>query len=293
MDEENNARKEQNKKVYLGIVLGAFLFAAPYNLLTTPLGLYSGNLTGAAQIIRTVLMRVFPIPANFDCTGIILYMINIPLFFLAYKELGRRFFLRTLLTVTLTALFFSILPIPSSPPIEDRLTAALLAGAVSGFGAGLILRCGSSGGGIDIIGMYCLKKNPDFGVGKITVFIAIFIFIYCGIFYELETMVYSAIFTVVSASAMDKAHYQNVKMFVMLISKSEYLGDLITCSLGRSATFWKGTGAFSMDSYYVYVSVVSRYEAERLRSDVEKLDPNAFIVIQNIQSLRGHFESHL
>mgnify|MGYP005759950375 FL=1 len=292
MEKNDNIRTAVDWKNYAGIFIGAFLFAAPYNLITTPLGLYSGNLTGAAQIIRTVLTDVFQIPMNFDCTGIILYMMNIPLFFLAYRELGKRFFWRTLITVTLTALFFSILPIPPGPLIADKLTSCLIAGAVSGFGAGLILRCGSSGGGIDIIGMYCLKKNPDFGVGKITLLIAAFIFLYCGIFYELETMIYSAVFTVISTFAMDKAHYQNVKMSVIIISKSSYIGDLITCSLRRSATYWKGTGAYSMDPYYVYVSALSRYEVERLRADVEKIDPDAFIIIQNVQAVTGHFESH-
>ena len=48
-----------------------------------------------------------------------------------------------------------------------------------------------------------------------------------------------------------------------------------------------------MDPYYVYVSALSRYEAERLRADVEKIDPDAFIIIQNVQAVTGHFESHL
>lgn len=280
-------------KNHMGILIGAFLYTAPYNLITTPMGLYSGYLTGAAQIIRTLLSEGLHIPMTFDWTGIILYMMNIPLLFLAYKALGKRFFAETVFTVTLTAIFFSVIPAPSAPLIEDKLTACLIAGVISGFGAGLILRCGSSGGGVDIIGMYFLKKNPNFGVGKISMMVAAFIFLYCGVFYELEIVIYSVIFTAAGTMAMDRAHYQNVKMSVLIITKSAYIGDLITCSLERSATYWEGTGAYSLEPYYVYVAAISKYEAGRLKAAIEKVDPSAFVIFQNIQSVAGHFESHL
>lgn len=280
-------------KAHAGIIAGAFLYTAPYNLLTTPMGLYSGYLTGVAQIIRTLLGDVFHISMSFDWTGIILYMLNVPLLFLAYRALGKRFFAETLFTVTLTAFFFSVLPVPASPFIEDKLTACLIAGAVSGFGAGLILRCGSSGGGMDIIGMYFTRKYANFGVGKVSMIVASFIFLYCAVFYQLETVVYSVIFTVVGTAAMDKAHYQNVKMSVFIITKNAYIGDLITCSLNRSATFWDGKGAYSGDSFYVYMAAVSKYEAARLKAEVEMVDKDAFVVFQKIDSVSGRFENHL
>lgn len=280
-------------KAHAGIVAGAFLYTAPYNLLTTPMGLYSGYLTGVAQIIRTVLADIIHIRMTFDWTGIILYLLNIPLLFLAYKALGKRFFWETVFTVSLTAVFFSVLPVPALPFIEDKLTACLIAGMVSGYGAGLILRCGASGGGLDIVGMYFMKKNPSFSVGKISMAVAAFVFLYCAVYYQLETVIYSIIFTAVGVFSMDRAHYQNVKMSVVIITKSAYIGDLITCSLKRSATYWKGTGAYTMEDYYVYVTAVSRYEAIRLRAEIEKADPQAFLIFQNVQSVAGHFESHL
>ena len=280
-------------KRHIGIITGALLYTAPYNLLTTPMGLYSGYLTGVAQIIRTVLSGFFRIPMTFDWTGIILYLMNIPLLFLAYRTFGKRFFAETVFTVTLTAVSFSVLPVPAVCLIEDKLTACLVAGAISGYGAGLILRCGASGGGMDIVGMYFLKKNPNFGVGKISMFVAVFVFAWCAVCYEPETVVYSVIFTAVGTMVMDRAHYQNVKMSVVIITKSAYIGDFVTCQLGRSATFWKGTGAYSMEEYYVYVTAVSKYEANRLQSAIKQVDENAFIIFQNVQSVAGHFESHL
>lgn len=295
--EMSDDRVKQNKrkfwKAQVGIVIGAFLYTMPYNLIITPMELYNGYMTGIAQIIKTILVRVLGIPVLFDWTGIILLCLNIPLFLLAYRSIGRKFFLETAFTVLLQTFFFSVIPVSAAPLIQDKLTACLVAGCISGFGVGLILRCGSSGGGIDIIGMYLLKKNPNSGVGKVSMAVALFVFLYCLIFYQIETVVYSAIFTITGAVVMDKVHAQNIKMTVVVISKLDYIGDLITCSLRRSATCWKGSGVYSMEPHYIYITAVSRYEAEILRREIEEIDPEAFVIFQNVQSVSGHFESHL
>ncbi len=293
MSDEMLKNEKKFWKAQIGICVGAFLYTVPYNRIITPMGLYNGYMTGIAQIIKTILSGVLGIPVLFDWTGIILFLMNIPLFILAYKALGKHFFWETVFTVMLTAIFFSIIPVRDTPLIQDKLTACLIAGTVSGFGAGLILRCGSSGGGLDIIGMYLLKKNPNSGVGKVSMTIAAFVFLYCVIFYQIETVVYSVVFTIVGAIVMDKVHYQNIKMFVVIITRLEYMGDIITCSLKRSSTCWKGTGVYSLNPRYVYITAVSKYEAEILRRDIEKLDPDAFVVFQNVQSVSGNFESHL
>lgn len=280
-------------KSHAGIIAGAFLYTAPYNLITTPMGLYSGYLTGIAQILRNLFSTILPVSMTFDWTGIILYLLNIPLFVLAYCKLGKRFFAETFFAVSLTTIFFSVIPIPAKPLIEDRLTGSLIAGVISGFGTGLILRCGGSGGGLDIIGMYLIQKNPNFSVGKLSMLVASFVFLYCAVFYELEIMIYSAVFTLAGTLTIDRVHFQNIKMMVTIITKSAYTGDLITCSLHRTATCWEGKGVYSMEPYYVYMTVISKYEAGILKESIEKTDPQAFLIFQDIQAVAGHFESHL
>ena len=164
--EVSDDRKKQSKqkfwKAQIEIVIGAFLYTVPYNLIITPMGLYNGYMTGIAQIIKTILVRLLGIPVLFDWTGIILLGLNIPLFLMAYRSIGKRFFLETVFTVLLQTIFFSVIPVRAAPLIQDKLTACLVAGCISGTGVGIILRSGSSGGGIDIIGMYMLKKKSQF-----------------------------------------------------------------------------------------------------------------------------------
>ena len=149
----NELKSKDFWKDQLIITIGVFLYVVPYNLITTPMHLYSGYLTGIAQIARTLLSDYAHIKMTFDWTGIILYLINIPLFVLAFKTLGRTFFYKTIINVTVMTIFFSIIPVSAEPLVSDPMAGCLVAGVVSGFGGGIILRYGGSCGGMDIVGM--------------------------------------------------------------------------------------------------------------------------------------------
>ena len=91
------------KKVYsdilkmAGAILGVFLYAAAFRIILVPLNLYSGGFTGISQVLMTLLEKIFHItfPTGIDFTGIFLWILNIPLFFLAWKTVSRTFFLKT------------------------------------------------------------------------------------------------------------------------------------------------------------------------------------------------------
>ncbi len=89
-------------KELLSVVIGSILFAAGMNLFIVPMGYYSGGLLGVSQIVRTILMDILhiSIPANVEIAGILNFVLNIPLFMIAYKDISKRFFFfRTLLSV--------------------------------------------------------------------------------------------------------------------------------------------------------------------------------------------------
>ena len=107
---------EKNKRLVLA-VLGTLIFAAGMNLFIVPLNLYSGGFLGIGQIVRTLLVDYahVPIPSNIDIAGIILYIINIPLLVLAYRSLGRWFFVSTIICVTFQTVFLTFIPSPVPP----------------------------------------------------------------------------------------------------------------------------------------------------------------------------------
>ena len=290
----DTAKKEFIKKQFL-VGVGAIIFVLPYNLLITPMHLYSGNFTGIAQILRTLLVDYahVALPRGFDITGIILFLINIPLLTLAFLKLGKFFFVKTVITTALISLFFSLIPVPPEPIISDPLTACLIGGVVAGFGAGMILREGSSGGGLDILGMYFAQKRPNFSVGKVVVIVAIFVFTTCLFLYDFEVVVYSAIFTYTSSFALDRFHYQTVKVSAFIVTSNPEVAQVITQDLSRGGTEWTGQGVYSHTKMHVYMTVLSKYEVNKLRRKVHALDPHSFIAFQTVSAIEGYFQPHL
>ena len=124
------------------------------------MNLFSGGGIGVAQILRTLISGWISVPKGLDVAGIINFLINIPLFIMAYRSISRKFFIKTLLNVIAQTVAFTLIWIPETPIIDDVLAACLIAGLIGGFGIGFALRCGGSGGGVDILGGY-MAKNPN------------------------------------------------------------------------------------------------------------------------------------
>ena len=123
-------RIESKKLLYetertLGCIFGALLYAVGVNLFIVPVSLYTGGLMGICQVIRTILVDYFNLNVgNVDIAGIIYYVVNIPIFFVAMKKMGKKFLAKTLVTVTAMTVFLSV--IPSEIIIDDSMPPTTL-----------------------------------------------------------------------------------------------------------------------------------------------------------------------
>ena len=130
-------------------------------------------------------------------------------------------------------------------------------------------------------------------VGKITIIIGTFVFLYCFFVLSFEVVVYSIIFTMVCSLSMDKIYSQNIKISVLVITKKPEHWVYINNNLQRGATVWKGIGAYSNEPVYIIFSVVSKYELPMLRKYLRDQDPESFLVSWDQVQVGGRFESHL
>ena len=149
-------------------VLGTLLSSAAINLFIVPQNLYTGGLLGFCQLIRTVATQKLGLDMGFDFSGILYLLLNIPLLWMAWKNLGHSFVLRTVVCTVSSSLFLTLIPVPAEPIIQDMLTSCLLGGIVNGFAGGLILTCACSSGGLDILGLYLSKKGKGFNIAMAT-----------------------------------------------------------------------------------------------------------------------------
>ena len=273
-------------------VIGNVLYAGGVNLMINPIHLYSGGFTGIAQLIRLFLTGFLHIPEipGLDYMGIIYFTINIPLFFMAYKVMGRKFCITTLISIAMASAFLAIIPVPAVPIVEDRILASVVGGLGSGVGAGLVLRAGSSQGGQDVIGVCLAKTHPNFKVGTIGIIISICIYTVCLFIYDIPTVLYSIIFAVVTGLGIDRVHVQNIKQECMIFTKKPGLSDAILHDLNRGVTVWGGEGAYTGEDTHVLVTVISKYEEPHLRELIAQHDENAFMIISDNIRVVGLFQ---
>ncbi len=276
------------------VVAGAFIYCFAMNYFIVPAGLYTGGLLGIAQIVRTGLIEFFGIDFNFDISGIISLVLNIPVLIFTYKTVGRQFIIKTLCCIGLITLLLSVLPIPTEL-VVDRLACSIVGGLITGFGVGIMLRNGCSSGGIDVIGMYLSIKNKG-SVGRIS--LAINTVVYLAAFAvtgKISTIVYTLIFAGIFTIALDRMHSQNIQSEVLIISKHNdtEIQDAIMKQMRRGVSYWEGYGAFTGDYSRILYTVVSKYELTQLKKIVAAIDPHAFISVKNGVNVTGNFEKRL
>lgn len=292
---EKIKRKEAAWQMFYAI-LGSFLFALGVNVLIVPLGLYNGGFMGIAQLLRTLVEAVFPkayMVSNLDVTGGIYFIINVPLFIIGYKELGKEFTVKTLLTVAIQSFFLLLIPIPDKAIVSDYLSACILGGIVAGTGTGLVLRARTSGGGQDIVGLILSKKKANISVGKINIITNVLIYIICLFLFNIEIVIYSLIYTTVLSLAIDRVHIQNINVSVMIFTKKRGVSEVIMSQMGRGVTNWEGIGAYTNETTYVLCVMISKYEKPQIKRIVTNIDPDAFIIYSEGCSVDGHFEKRL
>ena len=293
---EMSVKSDQKKQItgLLYSVCGGVLFAAGVNLFITPLDLYNGGFMGIAQLIRTFLTSALHLSfGQTNIAGIIYFIVNLPLLYLAWSKMGRGFFFRTVVTVIVETAALTFIPVPERSLIDDRLTSCVIGGLVAGFGTGLVLRGGSSGGGQDILGLYFTKKFRNFSVGKMATIINVFVYGICLLMFNLETVIYSLIYGVISSVACDRIHIQNINMSVMIFTKKLGISKAIMEETGRGVTNSEGAGAYTNETSYILFVMISKYEVNQIRRIVHSIDPNAFMIFTEGCSVEGNFEKRL
>ena len=274
----------------LACIVASLMYAIGVNLFVVPAQLYSGGLMGICQVIRTLLVEYLHMNFHsFDIAGIIYYIINVPIFIIAFTRMGRKFFAKTLVTVTAMTVFLSVVPIVQV--VDDTVAACVVGGIISGAGIGIILRMASSGGGLDVVGVLLTKWRRDFSVGKVYLIVNLSLYIICLFLFDIEIVVYSVIFASVHSLAIDKVHIQNINVEANIITKLNNvdLEKAIMEEIGRGLTKWTTLGAYTYEQSHMLYITLSKYEVSRLKAVVHKYDPNAFIVINEGVAVDGNF----
>ena len=277
------------------LLLSSLLAAWSVNTFTVPQHLYSGGLLGLCQIIRTLLTTKMGVSTGgTDIAGLLYLAANVPLLIVAWRVLGRTFVFKLILCTVSNSLFMTIIPVPAVPVVADRLTSCLVAAVINGLAYGIMLTCGGSTGGTDVLGLI-LSKTKGITVGKLGIIFNIFVYGSCLLLFDTSTAIYSAIQSMTGSVFVDRMHQQNITVQAIIITKvkDESIPFWVMQTIGRGVTRWDGVGSYTGDDVWVLCVCLNKYEIETLQQTVREIDPNAFIMIQEGVHTSGNFERHL
>lgn len=275
---------------FIKIFIGTLLFCVAINIFVVPNNLYTGGILGLSQLFRSIIIDIFKLNVSFDFSGILYYILNIPLFFIAYKNLGKVFFARTIVAITIQTLMLSF--IPTIQVLDDTLANILVGGLLGGAGLGIVLSCGASTGGTDIIGLVGAKKNNKLSVGKLGLMVNIIIYIAAGILYGIKTMIYSIIYSFIDSLTIDKMHEQNIcsTAFIFCKENPRVINDYIKNELNRDFTYWHAQGGYDDSRTYIIYTALTKYELIKLERKMKEFNINTFMVKSEGVGIKGEFE---
>ena len=272
------------------VLIGSLLFCYSVNVFIVPNNLYTGGVLGIAQLIRSVFIDVLKFNITYDFSGILYYLINVPLFFIAYKYISKTFVARTIFAVTVQSLLLSI--IPTKPLLDDMIVNILVGGILGGAGIGIVLSSGGSTGGSDIIGLAIAKKHNDFSVGKLGIILNVVIYSITGLMYGVEIMIYSIIYCVFESITIDRMHDQNIcsTAFIFCKKNPKKINEFIKKDLNRDFTYWDAKGGYDDSRSYIIYTALTKYELLRLERYMKTYDDHAFMVKSEGVGIKGEFE---
>ncbi|MGG1659679.1 YitT family protein [Brevibacillus sp. NRS-1366] len=266
-------------KSIIAIIIGSAIMGFGINAFNIPNHLAEGGITG----ISILLKLLFPVVDQ----GIVFFALNIPLFFLGWKILGRTSFFYTMLGTVSLSIFLSVFDGVLLLPMQDRLLASLYAGVAVGVGLGIIFRYGGTTGGVDIIARL-LQKYMGVSMGR-TLFLGDILVIGASLIYlNLESAMYTLVVVFIAARVIDffqDGAYAG-KALTIISNHAEDISSQIL-DLGRGVTLLAGKGAYSGEEKKVIYVVVSRNEVMRFKNIVQEIDPHAFVIVNDVHEVLG------
>lgn len=269
--------KEKIKR-FSFVTLGAILMAVALELFLVPNKLLDGGIVG----ISIMASHLLELPL-----GLFIFLLNIPFFYLGYKQIGKTFALSTLYAITILSIGTALLhPVP--PFADEKFLVTIFGGVILGLGVGLVIRYGGSLDGTEILAILISNKSP-FSVGEIVMVINFFIYVAAGFIFTWESAMYSVIAYFIAFKTIDivQQGLDESKSVWIISDQHEEIGDAINDRLGRGVTYLTGEGAYTGEDKKVIFCVITRLEEFKLKDIVNHYDESAFVAIGNVSEVKG------
>lgn len=223
--------------------------------------------------------------------SVLILLINIPFVILGYFQVSIAFAIKSFAAIVGLAIAVATIPYPLIT--SDTLLVSAFGGFFLGLGIGLAIRGGGVLDGTEVLAVY-LSKRTQLTIGDVILIFNVIIFSVAAWLLSIETALYSILTYLVASKTVDFI-VEGVEEYigVTIISyKSEEIRQMIIEKMGRGVTIFTGrrgygkTGANLNPTDIIY-SVITRLELSKLQTEIDKIDPNAFIVMSSVKDTKG------
>jgi len=265
------------------ILIGLGIISAAFGLesFLLPNSFIDGGATGISLL--TSITTGIPLP-------ILIMLVNAPFVFIGYHLVSKPFAIKTAIAITVLAICISTIHFPILT--NDKLLVAVFGGFFLGAGIGLSVRGGAVIDGTEVLAIYLSKK---FGttIGDVIIMINIIIFGIAAWVLNIETALYSFITYLAASKTLDFV-IEGIEEYTgvtIVSSHHEYIRLMIIKEMGRGVTVYKGKRGYGKagDTAEVDIiyTVVTRLELNKLNTEIEKIDPFAFVVMSSVKDTKG------
>lgn len=272
---------KNNLKTLLALLAGNLLLAFSVSAFVLPYDILSGGVAGIAVLVK-------PFTTISEQTIIIALVVS--LFLVGWVFLGKKFAITTIMSSVLYPAYLLLLQNHMKPVEVDPLLASVFGGLIAGAGIGLVMKVGSSTGGMDIPPLI-MQKYLGFDLGKSVMAIDALTVILGLWIYDLQHVLIGLIYVYASGIMITKALTLGLveSMSVQIISdKYEELNALIQEKVDRGVTLFHAEGGYLRQQKNVILVVISKHQYQSLLNLIRETDPAAFVIISDVKEVQGN-----
>lgn len=266
------------------ILLGTLIMTLGINWVQDPMGLVCGGVTGFAIVVKYITSFVID-------GGVPLWLINIlcngPLFIAAFFMKGWKYIAKTLFATLALSFFLGVIPVFRL--FDDYVLGVLFSAVTTGAGIGLVLSRMATTGGTDLLSALIHEKHRHFTIPQLLAVIDGLIVVLGAVVFGIENAMY-AILVVYIVSKISDGMLEGLKFAKMahiISDKADEIAEVILQDVDRGVTGIKVQGMYSKTEKKMLMCVVTKKEIVELMDIVHKIDPSAFVIVNDVREVMG------